>query len=111
MFGLMVFDALFGIGIPTAHPGDWGDASVWAGVLCIASIPLLGFFYGFLRWKIRKRGVQPEMPSFEPTATTKPCSYCGRGNDLEAAHCWECGTPFLNREHDQNGLKPESVAL
>ena len=84
------------MGLPQVQPGDYPDASVWTAVLFYACITLLVFFFGFLSLKIRRNRAMPEMDSIEATATTMKCSYCGRENDLEAANCKECGTPFPN---------------
>ena len=92
----VVFGAFFAMGVPQAQPGDYGDASPWTAVFFFAGITLYGFLDGYLRWKIRRSGAKPEMHSIEPTATTMPCSWCGRENGLEAAYCKECGTPFPN---------------
>ncbi len=92
----MDLSSFFGIGVPQAQPGDYGEGSAWTGVLFLAGVTLFVFFIGFLSWKVRGSGAAPERSSIEATATTMPCSYCGRENDLEAANCKECGTPFPN---------------
>ena len=104
---LVVFVPIFGVGVPHAKPGDYADASVWPAVLLFVVIPLLALC-GFLILRSRSRRTKPELHSLESEATTKPCGYCGRENDLEAANCKECGTPFLTPESDQNACKHEA---
>ena len=87
---------IFAMGVPHAYPGSFGNehSSVWPMVVFFVGIVLLLFEYGYVKWKTHRNESKPEESLTEPTATAMQCSYCGRQNDLNAASCKECGTPF-----------------
>ena len=91
----MNLGASFAVGVPSAGPSSFGpeDPSAWPVLVLCAGIALLLFEYGYIKWRTHRREQKPEH-SIEPRATTMPCSYCGRENDLSAANCKDCGTPF-----------------
>src|SRR6266496_2880108 len=104
----VTFVPYFAMGVPQAHPGAYDLVPNWqVTVLCVV---VLLVACGFVLLRVRRRSTMPPIGPIDLTATTKACSWCGRENDLQAAHCRECGTAFLIPQDDQNRSEHETNA-
>jgi len=96
---LVTFVPYFAMGVPQAQPGAY--ELVPSSQVTVLFVAILLVACGFVLLRVRRRRTMPSIGPIDLTATTKACSYCGRENDLQAAHCWECGTAFLIPQVDQ----------
>ena len=103
----VTFVPCFAMGVPQAKPGEYDLVSNWP-VAVVFVVILLVASCGFVLLRVWRRRTMPHIGPMDLTATTKACSYCGRENDLQSAHCRECGTAFLIRQVDQNPSKHDA---
>ena len=97
---LVTFVPYFAMGVPQAQPGAYDV--VPNRQVTVLFVVILLVACGFVLLRVRRRRTMPPIGPIDLTATTKACSYRGRENDLQAAHCRECGTAFLILQVDRN---------
>ena len=103
----MTLVPFFAIGVPHAQPGDYGFMPNWQVAFVFVVVLLVASCDFVLLLRVRRQGTMPHIGPMDFSATTKACSYCGRENDSQAAHCRECGTAFLIPQIDENPSKQD----